>query len=48
MKVPGGSEDQMTSFLKKIGFTNLDGTPSDIYKQFRNPAKSGKAVASAI
>lgn len=48
LKVPGGSGDQMTSFLKKIGFTNLDGTPSDIYKQFRNPAKSGKAVASAI
>lgn len=48
LKVPGGSGDQMTSFLKKIGFTNSDGTPSDIYKKFRNPAQSGRAVADAI
>ncbi len=48
LKVPGGSGDQMTSFLKKIGFTNLDGSPSELYKQFRNPSQSGKAVAAAI
>ncbi|OYY71706.1 MAG: hypothetical protein B7Y47_06470 [Sphingomonas sp. 28-63-12] len=38
----------MTSFLKKIGFTSADGSPSDLYKRFRNPAQSGRAVASAI
>lgn len=48
LKIPGGSGDQMTSFLKKIGFTNTDGSPSDLYKKFRNPASSGKAVATAI
>lgn len=48
LKVPGGSGDQMTSFLKKIGFTNTDGSPSDIYKKFRNPAQSGAAVAASI
>jgi hypothetical protein len=48
LKVPGGSGDQMTSFLKKIGFTNIDGSPSELYKQFRNPSQSGKAVAAAI
>src|SRR5262245_53486116 len=48
LKVPGGSGDQMTSFLKKIGFTSADGSPSDLYKKFRNPAQSGAAVAAAI
>lgn len=48
LKVPGGSGDQMTSFLKKIGFTGADGSPTDIYKTFRNPTQSGTAVAVAI
>jgi hypothetical protein len=48
LKIPGGSGDQMTSFLKKLGLTNPDGTPSDIYKKFRNPASSGAAIFAAI
>lgn len=48
LKIPGGSGDQMLSFLKKIGFTNADGTPSDLYKMFRNNSTSGKAAASAL
>ena len=48
LQVPGGSGDQMTSFLKKIGFTNADGTPSEIYKKFRNSATAGKAGADAL
>lgn len=48
LKIPGGSGDQMTSFLKKIGFANPDGTPSDLYKRFRNPAQSGFAIAAVI
>ena len=48
LQIPGGSGDQITSFLKKIGFTNPDGTPSDIYKKFRNSATSGKATAEAL
>ncbi len=48
LKIPGGSGDQMTSFVKKIGFANPDGTPSDLYKKFRNPSQSGPALASAI
>lgn len=48
LKVPGGSGDQMTSFLKKIGFTHADGAPSELYKKFRNPAQSGRAIAEAI
>jgi len=48
LKIPGGSGDQMTSFLKKIGFTNADGTPSDLYRKFRNSATSGRAAADAL
>lgn len=48
LKIPGGSGAQITSFLKKIGFANPDGSPTDIYKKFRNPSQSGAAVASAI
>ena len=38
----------MTSFLRKIGFVNQDGTPSDIYKKFRNPGTAGAAAAQAL
>lgn len=48
LKIPGGSGTQITTFLKKIGFTSQDGTPSELYKKFRNPAQSGAAVATAI
>lgn len=48
LKIPGGSGDQMTSFLRKIGFANADGTPTNIYKKFRNPVTSGAAVAEAL
>lgn len=46
--VPGGSGNQMTSFLKKIGMVAPDGTPTDIYKKFRNEATRGAAAAAAI
>jgi hypothetical protein len=48
LKIPGGSGDQMTSFLKKIGLANNDGTPTPLYNQFRNPSTSGAAIAQAI
>jgi hypothetical protein len=48
LKIPGGSGDQMTSFLKKLGFVNQDGTPSELYKKFRNSATSGQAAAEAL
>jgi hypothetical protein len=44
----GGSGNQVTSYLKKIGFANADGTPSEIYKRFRNPATAGRAAADAL
>src|SRR5262245_47119096 len=48
LKIPGGSGDQMTSFLKKLGLANTDGSPNEIYRKFRNPASSGAAIATAI
>ncbi len=48
LKIPGGSGDQMTAFLKKIGLANSDGSPSKKYLNFRNPTKSGKAIAEAV
>jgi hypothetical protein len=48
LKIRGGSGAQMTSFLKKIGFANVDGAPTDLYKRFRNPAQSGAAIATAM
>ena len=48
LKIPGGSGDQITSFLRKLGFANLDGSPSDIYKKFRNNSTSGQAAAEAL
>ena len=48
LKIPGGSGDQMTSFLKKIGFANPDGSPTDIYRRFRNEATRGQAAAASL
>jgi len=35
-------------FLKRIGFLNSDGSPSELYKRFRNPSLKGAAVAAAM
>lgn len=50
LKIKGGSGDQMTSYLKKIGFANADGAPSELYKRFRSSdrAVAGRAAADAI
>lgn len=48
LQIPGGSGDQVTSFLKKLGFANPDGSPSEIYRKFRNPATSKRAAAQAL
>lgn len=49
LKIPGGSGDQMTSYLKKIGFASQDGSPTEIYRSFRNnDTASRHAVAEAM
>lgn len=46
--IKGGSGNQMTAYLKKIGFAGPDGTPTSIYKRFRNPDTAGAAAAEAL
>lgn len=48
LNIPGGSGDQITTFLKKINFAATDGKPTDAYTRFRNPTTSGQTVAAAI
>ena len=48
LKIPGGSGDQMTTFIKKLKFTNQDGSPNERYRKFRNPKMSAEILAEAI
>src|SRR5438105_8791274 len=44
----GGTARSMIPLLKKIGFLSSDGTPTDIYRRFRNPTLSGFAARDAL
>ncbi|HKC81837.1 MAG TPA: DUF5343 domain-containing protein [Gemmatimonadaceae bacterium] len=44
----GGSARSLPPFLKRIGFLGTDGSPTEIYKRFRNPSESGRAAAAAL
>ena len=46
--IKGGSGNQMTAYLKKIGFATADGAPTDLYKKFRNSTTEGWAAAQAL
>jgi len=48
LKIPGGSGDQITTYLKKLGFSSPDGRPTETYTRFRNPTTSGQTLAAAI
>jgi hypothetical protein len=44
----GGTGAALSPFFKRMGFVASDGTPTDIYKRFRNPASSKQAAAEAF
>lgn len=48
LQIKGGTGGYITPFLKRIGFVASDGTPTQIYRRFRNPASGGQAMADAI
>jgi hypothetical protein len=48
LNLSGGSARPLIPFLKRTGFLGSDGTPTDLYKQFRNPSHSGQAAAKAL
>lgn len=45
---PGGNQKTFISWAKKTNFLNSDGTPTQIYKNFRNPDSRGMAMARAL
>ena len=42
--VSGGSASPFIPFAKRIGLLASDGTPTDLYKRFKNPTQAGPAV----
>ncbi|RUV18024.1 DUF5343 domain-containing protein [Mesorhizobium sp. M7A.F.Ca.MR.245.00.0.0] len=48
LQLKGGTGAAMLPFLKRIGFVASDGSPTDLYKQFRNNMTDKSAVAAAI
>ncbi|MBQ8103061.1 MAG: DUF5343 domain-containing protein [Afipia sp.] len=48
LQIKGGTGSALIPFLKKIGFVGSDGSPTELYKRFRNPTIGGTAVADAI
>lgn len=48
LKFPGGGAKAFIPFAKKLGLLNSDGTPTELYKQFRNKRSSKAAMAEAI
>lgn len=43
-----GSAKPFIQLLKRIGFVSSDGTPTELYKKFRNSSSRSSAMASAI
>ncbi len=48
LQIKGGTGAALIPYLKKIGFVASDGSPTDLYKSFRNQATAGAAIAKAI
>lgn len=47
LQIKGGTGAAIIPFLKKIGFVATDGSPTELYKRFRNQSTGGSAVAQA-
>ena len=48
LAMKGGTAMSTIPFLKKMGFVATDGTPTELYREFRNPKKSRLAVGKAF
>lgn len=44
----GGGARPVIPYLKRTGFLNTDGSPTDLYKRFRNKSQRGAAAAEAV
>jgi len=45
---PGGNQRMFISWAKKCGLLNSDGTPTQLYKDYRNPSYRGSTMATAL
>ncbi|MEE4637636.1 MAG: DUF5343 domain-containing protein, partial [Wenzhouxiangella sp.] len=48
LNLSGGSARPLIPFLKRTGFIGSDGTPTELYKRFRNSSHRGAAAAEAL
>ncbi|WP_089936552.1 DUF5343 domain-containing protein [Candidatus Entotheonella palauensis] len=48
LMLKGGNGRAVIPFIKKMGLVSSDGTPTNRYKEFRNPNKSEFAIADAM
>lgn len=48
LAMKGGTANACIPFLKKMTFVASDGTPTDLYREFRNPKKSRTALGKAF
>jgi hypothetical protein len=48
LSFPGGSPRSFIPVAKRLGLLTSDGTPTDLYRKFRNPSTSGAAMADAM
>ncbi len=48
LSLKGGSARPVIPFLKRTGFLGSDGTPTDLYRTFRNESQTGAAAAEAL
>lgn len=48
LQIKGGTGKSIPPFLKRIGLVASDGSPTELYRRFRNPATGGTAIAEAI
>jgi hypothetical protein len=48
LQIKGGAGFALIPYLKKIGFVGSDGSPTELYKRFRNPTTGAAAVAQAV
>jgi hypothetical protein len=48
LDLKGGSAKPVIPFLKRTGFLASDGSPTDLYKRFRNDTHAGAVAAEAL
>ncbi len=48
LSMKGGTARAIIPFIKKMGLVASDGSPTELYKEYRNHTKSGAAIAKTL